>query len=195
VGSHSPFLPIHQIVNTRNNQCNGQPSNNNTNNANLEQLLTTQNQLMQAMLQTLNNMQPNQQQAPPPPPPHKSRLAEFVRTRPTTFSQAKDPMDAEDWLKGVEKKLVIAQCTDREKVLFAAHQLYGTAANWWEAYCNTSVNVDTITFNEIKARFRTHYVPRGTMKLKRKEFANLKQGSMTVNEYLNSFIQLSRYTP
>jgi hypothetical protein len=33
-----------------------------------------------------------------------------------------------------------------------------------------------------KARFRTHYVPRGTMKLKRKEFADLKQGGMTVNE-------------
>jgi hypothetical protein len=48
------------MVNTRNSQCNGQPSsNNNNNNANLEQLLTTQNQLMQAMLQTLNNMQPN----------------------------------------------------------------------------------------------------------------------------------------
>jgi hypothetical protein len=36
-------------------------------------------------------------------------------------------------------------------------------------------------------------VPRGTIKLKRKEFADLKQGGMTVNEYLNSFIQLSRY--
>jgi hypothetical protein len=33
------------------------------------------------------------------------------------------------------------------------------------------------------------------MKLKKKEFADLKQGSMIVNEYLNSFIQLSRYTP
>jgi hypothetical protein len=33
------------------------------------------------------------------------------------------------------------------------------------------------------------------MKLKRKEFADLKQGVMTVNEYLNSFIQLSRYAP
>jgi hypothetical protein len=48
------------MVNTRNNQCNGQPNNNNNNNnnnnAHLEQLLTTQNQLMQAMLQTLNNM-------------------------------------------------------------------------------------------------------------------------------------------
>jgi hypothetical protein len=66
------------MVNTRNSQCNGQPSNNNNNNsnnnANLAQLITTQNQLMQAVLQTLNNMQPNQhahqQQAPPPLPPH-----------------------------------------------------------------------------------------------------------------------------
>jgi hypothetical protein len=104
-------------------------------------------------------------------------------------------MDAEDWLKGVEKNLVIAKCTDREMVHFAVHQLYGTAANWWETYCNTHVNVEAITWNEFKAHFRTHYVPRGTMKLKRREFADLKQGGMTVNEYLNSFIQLSRYAP
>jgi hypothetical protein len=104
-------------------------------------------------------------------------------------------MDAEDWLKGVEKKLVIAQCTDCEKVLFAAHHLYGTVANWWEAYCNTHVNINAITWNEFKAHFRTHNVPHGTMKLKRKEFTDLKQGGMTVNEYLNSFIQLSRYAP
>jgi hypothetical protein len=92
-------------------------------------------------------------------------------------------------------QLVSTQCTDREKVLFTAHQLYGTVANWWETYCNTHANIDTISWNKFKARFRTHYVPRGTMKLKKKEFADLKQGSMTVNEYLNSFIQLSRYAP
>jgi predicted PolB exonuclease-like 3'-5' exonuclease len=98
-------------------------------------------------------------------------------------------MEAEDWLKGVEKKLMIAQCMDREKVLFAAHQLFGTAANWWDTYCSTHADVDSITWNEFKARFRNHYVPRDTMKLKKKEFTNLRQGSMTVN----SFIQLSRY--
>jgi hypothetical protein len=141
------------------------------------------------------NQQAHQQQAPPPPPPHQSRLAEFLRTHPTTFSQAKDPKEVEDWLKGVEMKLVIAQCIDHEKVLFAVNQLYGTAANWWETYCNTHVNIDTITWNEFKAHFRTHYIPRGTMKLKKKEFADLKQGGMTVNEYLNSLIQLSRYAP
>jgi hypothetical protein len=36
-------------------------------------------------------------------------------------------------------------------------------------------------------------VPRGTLKLKKKEFIELDHGNMTVNEYLNQFIQLSRY--
>jgi hypothetical protein len=60
------------MVNTRNSQCNGQPNHTNANNAiNLEQLIATQNKLMQAILQTLNNIQSNQQspqqQAPLPP--------------------------------------------------------------------------------------------------------------------------------
>jgi hypothetical protein len=102
------------MVNTRNNQCNGQPSSNNNssnNPVNLEQLIATQNQLMQAVLQTLNNLQPNQQahqQAPPPLPPHQSCLAELLQTNSTTFSQAKDPMEAKYWLMGAEKKLLIA---------------------------------------------------------------------------------------
>jgi hypothetical protein len=53
------------MVNSRNSQCNGQASNNQTNNDNnnpqLEQLIVMQNQLMQAVLQTLNHLQPNQQ--------------------------------------------------------------------------------------------------------------------------------------
>jgi hypothetical protein len=102
---------------------------------NLEQLIATQNQLMQVVLRTLNILQPNQQahqqQAPPPLSPHQSHLAKFLQTCPTTFSQAKDPIKAEDWFKGVDKKLVIAQCMDRKKVLFAVHQLFGMAANWW----------------------------------------------------------------
>jgi hypothetical protein len=89
---------------------------------------------------------------------------------------------------------VIAQCTDRERVLFVGHQLFGTAANWWETYYSTHADVASITWNEFKAHFHNHYVPRGTMKLKKKEFTNLRQGSGTLNEYLNSFIQLSRYT-
>jgi hypothetical protein len=101
-------------------------------------------------------------------------------------------MDVEDWLKSIEKKLEIAQCSDHEKVLFATHHLSGTTADWWETYHNTHLSVETINWNEFKAHFRTHYVPHDTLKLK-KEFSDLILGSMAVNEYLNKFIQLSRY--
>jgi hypothetical protein len=80
-------------------------------------------------------------------------------------------------------------------VFFAAHQLFGTTAESWEMYCNSHQNVGAITWNEFKAQFRTHYVPRGTLKLKKKEFSELQQDRMTVIEYLNKFTQMSRYAP
>jgi hypothetical protein len=104
-------------------------------------------------------------------------------------------MEAEDWLKSIKKKLEIAQCTDQEKVHFVAHQLFGTTAEWWEMYRNSHQNVGAMTWNEFKARFRTQYIPRGTLKLKKKEFFKLQQDGMTVNEYLNKFTQMSRYAP
>jgi hypothetical protein len=67
--------------------------------------------------------------------------------------------------------------------------------SWSETYRNSHQNVGAITWNEFKARFRTHYVPHGTLKLKKKEFSKLQQDRMTVNEYINKFTQMSRYAP
>jgi hypothetical protein len=43
--------------------------------------------------------------------------------------------------------------------------------------------------------FCSHHVPQSVIKLKKKEFQVLKQGFMTVSEYVTRFIQLSCYTP
>jgi hypothetical protein len=99
------------MVNTRNNQCNGQASNSQTNNnPQIEQLVATQNQLMHDVVQTLNHLQSNPQvhQQQPPPPPPQSRLGKFLKTRLTTLLQAMDPMEVKGWLKSIEKKLEIA---------------------------------------------------------------------------------------
>jgi hypothetical protein len=47
---------------------------------------------------------------------------------------------------------------------------------------------------EFKAVFHAHHVHQGVIKLN-KEFQDLKQGSMSVNEYATKFTQLSRYAP
>jgi hypothetical protein len=38
-----------------------------------------------------------------------------------------------------------------------------------------------------------HHIPSGAIKLKQREFLALKQGNMSVNEYLDKFTQLPRY--
>jgi hypothetical protein len=42
-------------------------------------------------------------------------------------------MDAEDWLRTVERELHTAQCNDREKVSYDPRQLRGVAQSWWES--------------------------------------------------------------
>jgi hypothetical protein len=50
------------------------------------------------------------------------------------FTHAADPLEADDWLRVVEKQLNIVQCNDQQKVLFASGQLQGAAEDWWDSY-------------------------------------------------------------
>jgi hypothetical protein len=102
-------------------------------------------------------------------------------------------LDVDDWLKTIEKKLQVVQCTNRERVLFAIHQLVGPAADWWDAYVEAHEELETNNWQEFRNNFRTHHVPFGMMKLKKKKFEDLKQGSMFVNKYVTRFTQLSHY--
>jgi hypothetical protein len=73
--------------------------------------------------------------------------------------------------------------------------LEGPAADWWDAYVEAHEETKNINWQEFRNSFRTHHVSFGMMKLTKKEFEDLKQGSMSVNEYVTQFTQLSRYAP
>jgi hypothetical protein len=49
--------------------------------------------------------------------------------------------------------------------------------------------------NFILVKSGCYNVPQGVIKIKKKEFQDLKQGTMSVNEYVTKFTQLSRYAP
>jgi hypothetical protein len=88
-----------------------------------------------------------------------------------------------------------AQCTNREKVVYESGRLTGPAANWWDSYYAAYVAVNTITWADFSTQFRNYHIPAGFMKINKKEFLSLKQGNMTVSEYHDKFIHLSRYAP
>ena len=118
-----------------------------------------------------------------------------MKLEPPTFSHAKDPLQADDWIKVIKKKLDIIQCNDRERVLYASGHLMGQATDWWDAYTYAHEDPQRITWQEFRRAFRTHHVPTSVIKLKKKEFQDLKQGNKLVNQYLAEFTQLSRYAP
>jgi hypothetical protein len=110
------------------------------------------------------------------------------------FAHSSDPMDAEDWLRTVERELHTAQCDDREKVLYDPRLSRGAAQSWWESYLTTHANPDTITWEEFRDNFRQYHVPAGLITVK-EEFLTLKKGHMSVSEYRDKFLWLSRYAP
>jgi hypothetical protein len=169
-------------------------------NPNMEQFIAAQMQLLQGLTGTVQQIQQNQlnqqhhhqqQNAPPA----RDRHRDFMSHHPPMFSHAVDPLDADDWLKVIGKKLDITQCNDREKVLYASGRLDGAASDWWDAFTAAHPNADTITWQEFQTNFRAHHIPSGIMKLKKKEFLSLTQGNMTISEYRDRFTQLSRYAP
>jgi hypothetical protein len=188
------------MVNTRNrvttnNAENNGESNNQEANPPPPPPLTLEQAMQAQMLQTMQQTLVNLHAQPQAPPPLRDRLGDFQRTKPSTFSYAMDPMDADDWLKSVEKKSQVVQCNNREKVLLASHQLSGPTVDWWDSYVEAHEEPESINWPEFKAALRAHHVPHGVIKLKKKEFQDLKQGSMSVDEYITKFNPLSRYTP
>ena len=123
------------------------------------------------------------------------KLSEFLKTEPPTFAIAVDPMEASDWLRTVEKKLGLIQCTDQERVGFATHQLVGPASEWWDSYEASRPEGHTITWNEFSSVFKRSHVPAGMITLRKREFRYLKQGDLTVTEYLHEFYRLAHYAP
>jgi hypothetical protein len=104
-------------------------------------------QLIQNLTAAVQNIQAqqNQPQPPPPPPAQRDKHKEFMSYHPPTYSHSIDPLDADDWLKTVTKKLERAQCNDREMVLYASGRLEGLASDWWDAYTAAHPALNTIT--------------------------------------------------
>jgi hypothetical protein len=132
----------------------------------LEQVLAMQAQMLHTMQQTMVNLH-TQPQAPPPP---RDRLGDFQCTKPPIFSYVVEPMDADDWLKSIEKKLQVVQCNSHEMVLLASHQLSGPTADWWDAYVEAHEEPESMSFPEFRTTFCAYHVPQGVIKVKKKEF-------------------------
>ncbi|KAF0903646.1 hypothetical protein E2562_028349 [Oryza meyeriana var. granulata] len=58
-----------------------------------------------------------------------SSYGEFMRTKPLVFTEAEEPLEAEDWIRMIEKKLDLIRARNEDKVRFSTSQLDGPASD------------------------------------------------------------------
>jgi hypothetical protein len=81
-----------------------------------------QNQIMQAIVQHLGGQGHGGQ---------RHGHSAFMATDSPIFRGSKEPLDADFWLRTIEKKFDLIQCNDQEKVNYTTHQLRDAAGAWW----------------------------------------------------------------
>ncbi|KAK1628093.1 hypothetical protein QYE76_002408 [Lolium multiflorum] len=123
-----------------------------------------------------------------------SKLKNFQNTNPPMFSKTEEPLDADDWLQTMENNLEVAGVEAAEKVLFTTHYLSGPARAWWTS-ARAMNDGQIMNWADFKLKFSKYHVPQGLIKKMRDEFRELKQGRMSVVEYRDRFLTLSRYAP
>ncbi|XP_057977126.1 uncharacterized protein LOC131164127 [Malania oleifera] len=124
-------------------------------------------------------------------------IEQFTGMRPPSFSGGVDPLMAENWVQDIEDMLIVLPCTYEQKVLFATFKLTGEAKCQWrsarllEEQIPNSVARTWTRFREI---FFKRYFAATIRSAKEAEVLHLTQGSMTVQQYVARFIELSQFT-
>ena len=122
-----------------------------------------------------------------------SNLQRFRAHHPPTFTVGGDLMVANHWFTQIEKVLEAMEITsDTTRIRLAAFQLEGEAQVWWN-WAKTSKDLGAMTWTEFHDLFMGKYFPNTTYHAKAQEFLELKQGGMTVIEYVARFTELARF--
>ena len=102
-------------------------------------------------------------------------------------------MVADHWFMQVEKVLEAMKIvSDTTRIKLATFQLEGEAQVWWN-WAKTSRDLEAMTWAEFHDLFMGKYFSDTTRNAKAQEFLELKQGAMTVIEYVARFTELAHF--
>ena len=102
-------------------------------------------------------------------------------------------MVADHWFMQIENVLEAMEITfDTTMIRLAVFQLEGEAQVWWR-WVRTSRNLEVMTWAEFQELFMGMYFPETARHAKAQEFLELKQGAMTVMDYVTRFTELARF--
>src|SRR3954447_25128356 len=59
-------------------------------------------------------------------------IQDFILLKPTVFRCSSEPLESDDWLCSIERKLETEHVAPNDRVMFAVYFLEGATGEWWE---------------------------------------------------------------
>ncbi|XP_075515496.1 uncharacterized protein LOC142550146 [Primulina tabacum] len=127
-------------------------------------------------------------------PSSEGAYERFRKMKPLEFDGSTDPMVALEWVKAVEVIYDYLQFDNKDRVSCAIFLLTKTARIWWDV-TKVSVNISALKWQEFKDLFYDKYFSRDVQSQKVKEFLELRQGNMSMQEYILKFEEGCQFAP
>ncbi|XP_057248862.1 uncharacterized protein LOC130590443 [Beta vulgaris subsp. vulgaris] len=118
----------------------------------------------------------------------------FSSLNPPSYDGKPDPVAFEDWINRIDQLFETLQCPEKWRVDFAVFYLTGQASLWWKII-KEKKNEPGFGWSKLQDLMRDKFYPPSLRKQKEDEFLHLQQGTMSVLEYANKFMELSRFAP
>ena len=123
-------------------------------------------------------------------------LEKILKMGAKEFFGNEDALESDNWLDNTENIFEVFRSTGHQRVTLAAYMFRHLADTWWKIvkppYQTIADGEALATFNK---QFAKKHVPGHIKKKKAVGFMQLKQGNMSVLDYVNKFDRLSTCAP
>jgi hypothetical protein len=122
---------------------------------------------------------------------------EFKKSKPPTFDgYIKKGEEYEVWLLSLKKYFRFHDYSENLKAQISIFNMNGKSSIWWEDLRDVKrVHEKDFSWKQFEKYFKKKYLSENYFDGKTKEFYELKLGQLTINEYINKFLELMRYVP
>ncbi|KAI3667412.1 hypothetical protein L6452_42469 [Arctium lappa] len=118
----------------------------------------------------------------------------FKGTGPKEFKGIEGPVGLMNWITKMQSSFKICRCSENQKVTYAATTFVDYALHWWESECAIRGDDDiaSMTWEKMKKMMMDKYCSQSEVNKLESEFLSLKQGSLSVKEYVHEFLEKAR---
>ncbi|XP_073138485.1 uncharacterized protein [Henckelia pumila] len=183
-------------ANNNHNDC-GPDSENNQNNqflTGLTALLQEQSRAQGAQIQQLLQAQTANAGNNHPAANQNPIYKRFLELGPPEFKGETDPLIAEQWFQAMETAFEFMQITDVDRLRCATYMFCDDARVWWNG-AKAALNLTTLTWNGFNDVFYGKYFTVSNRNRLAREFLEIRQGNMSIAEYVKKFERGRYFVP